>query len=74
MLGKFQKKGSFISTAIGSAGHGIWYAVIRLINSGRIDPTKMITKCYGLDEALTAIDEARKRKCGKIVVKPNKFT
>ena len=74
MLGKFQKKGSFISTAIGSAGHGIWYAVIRLISSGRIDPAKMITKCYGLDNALTAIDEARQRKCGKIVVKPNKFT
>ena len=74
MLGKFQKKGSFISAGIGSAGHGIWYAIIRLINSRRIDPSKIISKCYGLDKALNAISEAKQRNCGKIVIKPNKFS
>ena len=70
MLNKFQKKGAYISHGIGSAGHGIWYAIIRLINSGRIDPSKIISKSYKLDDALIAINEAKKRIGGKIIITP----
>ena len=71
MLNKFQKKGANITNGIGSAGHGIWYAIIRLISSGRIDPSKMLTKCFGIDDAITAIKEAKKAEGGKFVVTPN---
>lgn len=71
MFNKFQKKGANITNGIGSAGHGIWYAIIRLISTGRIDPSKMITKCFGLGEAIDAIKEAKSREGGKFVVTPN---
>jgi threonine dehydrogenase-like Zn-dependent dehydrogenase len=68
---KFQKKGANITAGIGSAGHGIWYAIIRLIAAGRIDPSKMISKCFGIDDAIQAIEEARRAEGGKYVVTPN---
>lgn len=72
MANKFQKKGVNITHGIGSAGHGIWYAVIRLIASRRIDPSKIISKCYSLDDAVVAIKEAKKANGGKFVVTPNR--
>ena len=71
MFGKFQKRGANLTCGIGSAGHGIWYSVIRLIESGRIDPSKMITKCYRLDDVMEAFEDAHKATGGKNVVTPN---
>lgn len=66
-----QKKGVNYHCSIGSSGHGIWPHVIRLIASGRIDPSKFLTKCYHLDEAIDAIKAAEKLEGGKFVVTPN---
>ena len=66
-----QKKGADMRFAIGSAGHGIWPNVIRLIESGRIQPEKYLSRCYHLDEAIDAIRAAVSADGGKFVVTPN---
>lgn len=66
-----QKKGINYHCSIGSSGHGIWPHVIRLIASGRIDPSKFMTKCYPLDQVIDAIRAAEKLEGGKFVVTPN---
>lgn len=66
-----QKKGANYHFAIGSSGHGTWPNVIRLIEAGRVDPSKYLTKCYHLDEAIEAIQAASKADGGKFVVTPN---
>ena len=69
---KLQVKGASYHCTIGSAGHGIWYNVIRMISSG-IDISKMIYKTYDLDHGIEAIEEASKGVPGKIVITPNAF-
>lgn len=66
-----QKKGVNYHCSIGSSGHDIWPHVIRLIASGRIDPSRFLTKCYHLDEAIEAIEAAAKLAGGKFVITPN---
>lgn len=66
-----QKKGVNYHCSIGSSGHDIWPHVIRLIASGRIDPSKFLTKCYPLDQALEAIEAASRLEGGKFIVTPN---
>ena len=66
-----QKKGVNYHCSIGSSGHDIWPHVIRLIASGRIDPSRFLTKCYHLDEAKEAIEAAERLEGGKFVVTPN---
>jgi len=66
-----QKKGVNYHCAIGSSGHDIWPHVIRLIASGRINPSKFLTKCYPLDQAIEAIKAAEKLEGGKFIVTPN---
>ncbi|MEM0152495.1 MAG: scyllo-inosose 3-dehydrogenase [Ignisphaera sp.] len=57
----------------GSQGH-VDYApfmwVIRLIASGRIDPTKIITARYKLSNVIEAMERAKLRKDAKIHIKP----
>jgi len=45
--------------------------VIRLMASGRIDMTKIITKRFKLDEGIKALQEASKRVDAKITIKPS---
>lgn len=66
-----QKKGVNYHCSIGSSGHGIWQNVIRLIANRRIDPSKFLTKCYSLEEAVEAINAAGSLEGGKFVVTPN---
>jgi threonine dehydrogenase-like Zn-dependent dehydrogenase len=67
----FQRRGCKYIGSIGSAGHGIWASVIRLMASGRIDTSKMATKRFNLENVLEAINGATMRKEGKILVTPH---
>ena len=69
---KLQMKGASYHCTIGSAGHGIWQNVIKLVSSG-VDISKMIYRTYGLDDSIEAITAAKKGAVGKIVVTPNLF-
>ena len=66
-----QKKGANYHFAIGSSGHGTWSNVIRLIESGRVDPSKYLTGTYHLGDSIAAIQAAAKADGGKFVVTPN---
>ena len=54
----------------GHSGHAIFPSVIRLMASGLIDMTQIITARYDLDEAVDAIAKSVAREDGKIMVKP----
>jgi hypothetical protein len=54
----------------GHSGHAIFPSVIRLMASGLIDMTQIITARYSLDEAVDAIAKSVTREDGKIMVKP----
>lgn len=57
----------------GSQGHSGWgnfRNVIRLIAAGYIDPSRIITSRFRLDEALKAFEKGHKREDGKITIKP----
>jgi hypothetical protein len=56
--------------AQGHSGHGNFPNVIRLMASGRIDMTKIITARFTLDQAVEAFKQAGKRQDGKIIIKP----
>ena len=57
----------------GSQGHSGWGTfknVIRLMASGKIDMTKIITSRFKLSKALEAFERGHKRIDGKITIKP----
>ena len=54
--------------AQGHSGNGTFQNVIRMIASGLLDVTKIITSRYKLDHALDAFKEATKREDGKIII------
>lgn len=68
-LERFQVRRSQIFGSQGHSGHGIFPSVIRLMASGRIDMTKIITRRYTLSDAVEALEQARKREDGKITIK-----
>lgn len=55
----------------GHSGHGIFQNVIRLMASGKIDMTKIITERFKLDEGIKALEESLKRVDAKIIIKPS---
>lgn len=65
-----QVRRSQLFGAQGHSGHGNFPNVIRLMSSGFIDMTKIITKRYDLNEAMDAFKQAIKREDGKIMIKP----
>lgn len=69
-LERFQVRRSQLFGAQGHSGHGIFPSVIRLMGSGLIDNTKIITSRFPLDQALDALEKATKREDGKIIIKP----
>ncbi|MGQ9632468.1 MAG: scyllo-inosose 3-dehydrogenase [bacterium] len=69
-LETFQVKKGGIYGAQGHSGYGTFPNVIRLIASGAIDPSKIITARYDLDSAVDAIAKSGAREDGKIVIKP----
>ncbi len=54
----------------GHSGHAIFPSVIRMMASGLIDMTQIITARYNLDQAVDAIAKSVSREDGKIMVKP----
>ncbi len=57
--------------AQGHSGHETFPNVIRMVASGRLDLSPVITARYGLDDTVAAIAKATERKDGKIMVLPN---
>jgi threonine dehydrogenase-like Zn-dependent dehydrogenase len=54
----------------GHSGDSIFPSSIRMMASGRLDMTKMITARYDLEKTVDAIKASRERGHGKITVKP----
>ena len=57
--------------AQGHSGHETFPNVIRMVASGRLDLSPIITARYSLEDAVTAIAQSTKRQDGKIMVLPN---
>lgn len=70
-LEAFQVRRSQFYGAQGHSGHANFPSVIRMVASGRLDLSPMITARYRLDNAVEAIARLTKRADGKIVVHPN---
>lgn len=68
-LETYQVRRAQIFGAQGHSGHGNFPYVIRLIASGRYDPTKMITAHFSLDQAVEALKKATLREDAKIIIK-----
>jgi threonine dehydrogenase-like Zn-dependent dehydrogenase len=70
-LEKFQVRRGQIFGSQGHSGHGNFPNVIRLVASGRLDLTPIITARYDLDHVVDAIAQSGARQHGKIMVKPD---
>jgi len=69
-LENFQVRAGQVVGSQGHSGHGNFMNVIRLMAAGKIDMTKVITRRFRLDEALSAMEQATKRVDAKITLKP----
>jgi len=67
----FQVRRSQLYGAQGHSGHGTFPNVIRLVGSGRVDLSPIITRHYTLENAIDAIAQSTARNDGKILVRPN---
>ena len=67
----YQKNGCSYYGSVGSSGHGIYPLVIRLMALGRLDLSSLISKTFGIDDAVLALHEAVKATEGKYLVTPN---
>lgn len=65
----FQTHAGQIFGAQGHSGYGTFQNVIRLMASGRIDMTQIITSRFSLDEAVKAIEKTTRREDGKVMVR-----
>nr|MBC7243887.1 alcohol dehydrogenase catalytic domain-containing protein [Chloroflexota bacterium] len=70
-LETFQVRRGQIYGSQGHSGHGNFPNVIRLVASGRLDLTPIITARYDLDHVVDAIAQSGARQHGKIIVKPD---
>ena len=68
-LENFQLNASQIYGSQGHSGYGTFMNVIRLIASGSLDMTPIITQRFKLPEVLKAMDQATKRIDAKILIK-----
>jgi len=66
----FQVRAAQIYGSQGHSGYGTFMNVIRLMASGKIDMTKIITRRYKLSNILEAMEQAKKRVDAKITIKP----
>ncbi len=65
-----QVRRSQVFGAQGHSGHETFPNVIRMVASGRLDLSPIITARYKLDDTVDAIAKATERKDGKIMVRP----
>jgi len=70
-LETFQVRRSQVFGAQGHSGHETFPNVIRLVASGRLDLSPIITARYELKDTVAAIAQSTQRTDGKIMVKPN---
>ena len=70
-LEAFQVRRAQAFGAQGHSGHETFPNVIRLVASGRIDLSPIITAKYSLADTVAAIEKSIDRTDGKILVKPN---
>lgn len=70
-LETLQVRGSQVFGAQGHSGNGTFPNVIRLVASGRLDLSPIITARYKLEETVDAIARSTSRSDGKILVKPS---
>jgi len=68
-LEHFQTHAAQIYGAQGHSGYGNFPNVIRLMASGRIDLTPIITSRFALDQSVEAVKKATKREDGKIMIR-----
>ena len=70
-LEAFQVRRAQAYGAQGHSGHETFPNVIRMVASGRIDLSPIITSKYKLEDTVAAIGKSTDRTDGKILVKPN---
>jgi threonine dehydrogenase-like Zn-dependent dehydrogenase len=70
-LEAFQVRRAQAFGAQGHSGHETFPNVIRLVASGRLDLSPIITARYGLEDTVDAIAKSIERADGKILVKPS---
>ena len=70
-LESFQVRRAQAFGAQGHSGHENFPNVIRLVASGRLDLSPIVTARYGLEDTVEAIKRSIKRADGKIMVLPN---
>lgn len=68
---QYQLRGASIHGSVGHSGGWDFPNVIRLMASGKIDMRKAVTKRVGLAGLTGAIEDTKKRREGKILVKPS---
>ncbi len=68
-LEHFQTHAAQIYGAQGHSGYGNFPYVIRLMASGKIDMTQIITSRFPLDRAVEAVQKAARREDGKIMIR-----
>jgi hypothetical protein len=69
-LETFQVRRAQLYGSQGHAGHGNFPGVIRLVASGRLDLSAMISVRYPLEEAVAAVERGTARTDGKILITP----
>ncbi len=70
-LESFQVRRAQAFGAQGHSGHENFPNVIRLVASGRLDLSPIVTARYGLEDTVAAIKKSTERADGKIMVLPN---
>lgn len=70
-LETFQVRRSQFFGAQGHSGDSNFPNVIRMVASGRLDLSPIITGRYSLDDVVKAIGQSTQRTDGKIIVLPN---
>jgi threonine dehydrogenase-like Zn-dependent dehydrogenase len=60
--------GSNIQGSLGHSGAGAFGNVIRLMASGKLDMSRIVTNRIGLDEAIESLEQLRSREAGKYML------
>jgi threonine dehydrogenase-like Zn-dependent dehydrogenase len=68
-LENFQCKKANIIGAMGNTGYGTYPSVIRMMAAGLVDPTPMITDRFRLEDFASALEKARTRQGGKVLIR-----
>ena len=69
-LETFQVRRGSLYGAQGHSGHSIFPSVIRMMGSGAVDNSKIITSRFPLEQSVDAIALSTKRADGKIIIRP----